>query len=169
MLCDVCVKLWVLTFQKIVWYVCEVVSINGSENVVWCVCEVVSIKSSENVVCCVCEVVSINSSEKVVWCVGEVVSINSSENIVWYVCEVASINSSENLCDVCVKLWVLTVQKIFVFCINFDAHFRHLFFRYTLMELSLWHTCGKVRCLCMDWGYSEFVVLTVYIGRGFNF
>jgi len=32
------------------------------------------------------------------------------------------------LCDVCVKLGVLTVQKMFAFCINFDAKFRQLFF-----------------------------------------
>jgi len=29
--------------------------------------------------------------------------------------------------------------------------------------------CGKVRSLCMDWGYSELVVLTVSIGTEFNF
>jgi len=99
--------------KNVVWCVCEVVSINNSENVVWCVCEIVSINSSENVVWCVCEIVSINSSENVVWCVCEIVSINSSENVVWCVC---------------VKLWVLTIQKMFAFCINFDTHFRLFLF-----------------------------------------
>jgi len=98
--------------------VCEVVSIDISENVVWCVCEDVSINSSENSVWCVSEVVSINSSENVMWCVCEVVSINSSEKIVWSVCEVVSINSSENVCFL-YKFWC-SFQTV-VFSVHFAA------------------------------------------------
>jgi hypothetical protein len=64
------------------------------------------------------------------------------------------------LCEVWVNLSLLTVQKTACFLYKFWYSFQTVLLQGHFAGIVILHTWGKERCCCVNWGYSEHVVLT---------
>ena len=74
----------------------------------------------------------------------------------------------------CVKcewscLSVLTVQKTACFLYKFWCSFQTVLLQVHFAGIVTLHTWGKERFFCVNWGYSEHVVLTVSMGKQSHF